>query len=148
MAVNSTQTKKRTSGAVKKSSSAKGSSKNKKRKKKRNNVGLICGTVAAAMIVIIGGGFFAGKAYYSNKFLKGTNINGIDVSGKTFEQACDLLGVNDMPYELTVKTIDGTPVVFKTADFDYRLSGKDELKKIYDSVNRKTWFSGFVQNST
>ena len=52
------------------------------------------------------------------------------MGGRTFEQACDLLE-NDMPYELTVKTIDGTPVVvFKTADFDYRLSGKDDLQKI------------------
>lgn len=148
MTENSTKITKKPATSVKKNSSVKGSSKNKKRKKKRNNIGIICGTAAAAIVVVVGGGYFIGRAYYSNRFLSGTTVNGIDVGGKTFEQACDLLGVNDMPYELTVKTIDGTPVVFKTADFDYRLSGKDELQKIYDSVNRKTWFSGFIQNST
>ena len=148
MTENSTTIKKKPATSVKKNSSVKGSSKNKKRKKKRNNIGIICGTAAAAIVIVVGGGYFIGRAYYSNRFLSGTTVNGVDVGGRTFEQACDLLGVNDMPYELTVKTIDGTPVVFKTADFDYRLSGKDELQKIYDSVNRKTWFSGFIQNST
>ena len=141
MTENSTKITKKPATSVKENSSVKGSSKNKKRKKKRNNIGIICGTAAAAIIIVVGGGYFIGRAYYSNRFLSGTTVNGIDVGGKTFEQACDLLGVNDMPYELTVKTIDGTSVVFKTADFDYRLSGKDELQKIYDSVNRKTWFS-------
>ena len=148
MTENSTTIKKKTAASVKKNSSAKGSSKSKKRKKKRNNIGIICGTAAAAIVIVVGGGYFIGRAYYSNRFLSGTTVNGVDVGGRTFEQACDLLGVNDMPYDLTVKTIDGTPVVFKTADFDYRLSGKDELQKIYDNVNRKTWFSGFIQNST
>lgn len=137
MTENSTKITKKPATSVKENSSVKGSSKNKKRKKKRNNIGIICGTAAAAIIIVVGGGYFIGRAYYSNRFLSGTTVNGIDVGGKTFEQACDLLGVNDMPYELTVKTIDGTSVVFKTADFDYRLSGKDELQKIYDSVNRK-----------
>lgn len=147
MTENSTKITKKPATSVKKNSSVKGSSKNKKRKKKRNNIGIICGTAAAAIVIVVGGGYFIGRAYYSNRFLSGTTVNGVDVGGRTFEQACDLLGVNDMPYELTVKTIDGTPVVFKTADFDYRLSGKDELQKIYDSVNIKTWFSGFIQNS-
>ena len=114
MTENSTKITKKPATSVKKNSSVKGSSKNKKRKKKRNNIGIIFGTAAAAIVIVVGGGYFIGRAYYSNRFLSGTTVNGIDVGGKTFEQACDLLGVNDMPYELTVKTIDGTPVVFKT----------------------------------
>ena len=48
-------------------------------------------------MIVVGGGYFVGRAYYSNRFPSGTTVNGIDVGGKTFEQACDLLGVNDMP---------------------------------------------------
>lgn len=144
-----TSTHTKTKGnTVKKSTSSKGSASSKKRKKKkRNNVGIICGSVAAAMVLVIGGGYFAGRAYYNGKFLNNTFINGVDVSGKTFEQACDLLGAGDNPYQLTVKTIDGTDVVFQTSDFDYKLSGKDEVQKLFESVDRGSWFMSLAHQT-
>lgn len=129
-------------------SKSKAGSGGKRKRKKRNNAGIVCGAAAAAIICTAGGGYLAGRAYYSDKFLSNTTINGVDVSGKTFEQACDILGVNDNPYQLTVKTIDNTPVNFETSDFDYKLSGKDEIRKIYESVDRGLWFMSLSHKAT
>ena len=116
----------------------------KKKKKKGFPVGLICGIAAATIVVVTLLIYFIGKAYYSDKFLSNTFINDKDVSGKTLEQAYDLLGADDLPAKLTVTTISGKNVDIKMTDIDYKLSAKDSIDEFYKDRKKTSWFGALV----
>ncbi|MBQ8965549.1 L,D-transpeptidase family protein [Ruminococcus sp.] len=129
-------------GYSKKLSSA--GSKKKGRKKVRNQTALICGTVLAALVAVLGVSYGAGRVYYGNKFLADTFINGVDVSGKTYEEAVKALKADKIPEKFTITAIDGQEFVINPADFGYKRNAAGEIKKLYDSVNHGLWFSGYA----
>ena len=129
-------------GYGKKLSSA--GSRKRGRKKVKNQTTLICGTAMIALLAAVGISYGAGRVYYRNRFLADTFINGVDVSGKTYEQAVKELKADNIPKEFKVTTIDGKEVDISPADFDYTRSAKDEIKKLYDKVNHGAWFSGYA----
>ncbi|ADU24148.1 L,D-transpeptidase family protein [Ruminococcus albus] len=129
-------------GYRKKVSSA--GSKKRGRKKVKNQSVLICGTALAALIAAVGLSYVAGRVYYGNRFLADTYINGIDVSGKTYDDAVKALKADKIPEELKITTIDKKNIVLSPADFGYKRNAKDEIKKLYDKVNHGTWFSGYA----
>ena len=112
--------------------------KKKKKKKKQASVGMICGIIAGTVLLFVIIGFLIGKSYYSDKFLANTRINGKIVSGKTLEQAYDLLGADDLPSKLTVTTVSGKTVEIKTSDIDYEISAKDSIKKFYNDRKKSS----------
>lgn len=124
--------------------------KTKKRSKARktNHVGIICGTVLGVIVLSVGGIYLGGRSYYSGKFLANTTINDIDVSGMTYEKACDVLGAEENLPALSVKTVRGKTLTFDLKDIDYKINARNEIKKALDSVNYNTWFSGLSQKSS
>lgn len=74
--------------------------------KSKNQSVLICGTALAALIAAVGLSYVAGRVYYGNRFLADTYINGIDVSGKTYDDAVKALKADKIPEELKITTID------------------------------------------
>jgi hypothetical protein len=129
-------------GYGKKLSSA--GSKKRGRKKVKNQTVLICGTAIAALIGAVAIAYGTGRVYYRNRFLADTYINGVDVSGKTYEQAVKELKADSIPKEFKVTTIDGKDVTISPADFGYTRNAKDEVKKLYDKVNHGVWFAGYA----
>ena len=128
-------------GYSKKLSSA--GSRKKSRKKVKNQTALICGTIAVAMVAAIGISYGAGRLYYNNKFLADTFINGVDVSGKTYEQAVKALKADKIPETFTVTAIDGNKFELSPKDFGYKRNAASEIKKLFDKVDHGTWFSGY-----
>ncbi len=114
----------------------------KKRKKKKKGLaaGVICGAALGAIVLVTLVAYLIGRSYYSDKFLSGTFINGKDVSGKTLEQAYDILGANDIPYKMTVTTVSGKQFDIEMSDIDYTLSSKKTIKGYYDQRKVGTWF--------
>lgn len=118
-------------------------SRKKGRKKVKNQTALICGTIAVAMVAVLGVSYGAGRAYYNNKFLADTFINGVDVSGKTYDQAVKALKADKIPDKFTVTAIDGKKFELSPKDFGYKRNGALEIKNLYEEVNHGTWFSGY-----
>ena len=129
-------------GYGKKLSSA--GSRKRGRKKVKNQTALICGTAIVALLGAVGISYGVGRAYYRNKFLADTFINGVDVSGKTYEEAVKVLKADSIPKEFKVTTSDGKEIAISPADFGYTRNAKDEVKKLYDKVNHGAWFSGYA----
>lgn len=119
----------------------------RKKKKKVNTTALICAIAVCVIILFIFLAYFIGRIRYKDRFLADTYINGVNVSGMTFEQACDELHAGEIPKKLTVTTIDHRTLNFATAEFGYATNARDEVKKIFDSVDRGKWFTGFAHKS-
>ena len=62
----------------------------------------------------------------------------------TYEEAVKALKADKIPEELTVTAIDGKKFVISPKDFGYKRSASGEVKKLYDGVNRSTWFTGYA----
>lgn len=116
----------------------------KKKRKKKPNVGLICAAALGIMVGSLAIIYVSGRAYYNNKFLNDTHINGVDVSGLTYEEACKVLGANKATPTLTITAIDGKKHKINSSEFDFKRNTKEEVKKLLDGVNRSVWFSGFA----
>lgn len=118
--------------------------KKRKRRKVKNQTALVCATIMVAIVVVLGGTYFFGRIYYGNKFLADTFINGVDVSGKTYDEAVKALKADEIPDTLSITAIDGRQFKLSPADFGYKRNAKDEIKKLYDSVDRSFWFTGYA----
>ena len=121
-----------------------GESGRKNRKKVKNQTALICGTILAALVAALGISYGAGRAYYSKRFLADTFINGVDVSGKTYEEAVKALKADKIPEKLTITAIDGKQFDIPPKSFGYSRSAAAEVKKLYESIDRKAWFTGYA----
>ena len=119
-------------------------SKKKGRKKVKNQTALICGTIVVAMVAVLGVTYGVGRAYYSNKFLSDTFINGVDVSGMTYDEAVKALKADKLPETFTVTAIDGNKFELTPKNFGYKRNASEEIKKLYDSVDHSVWFSGYA----
>ena len=119
-------------------------SKKRGRKKVKNQTALICGTIVVAMVAVLGVTYGVGRAYYSNKFLSDTFINGVDVSGMTYEEAVKALKADKLPETFTVTAIDGNKFELTPKNFGYKRNASEEIKKLYDSVDHSVWFSGYA----
>lgn len=119
----------------------------KRRKKVRNQTVIICATILGVFVVAVGGVYAVGRIYYNDKFLADTFINGTNVSGMTYEEACAATKANVIPQKLSFTTIDSKQVDISTADFDYKRNSSDEIRKLLDGVNHNAWFTGFAATS-
>ncbi len=116
----------------------------KQHKKVKNQTGIICAAVLGVFVVVLGGTYAIGRIHYNNRFLADTYINGVNVSGMTFEEACAATKANVIPEKLSFTTIDGRQIDLLTSDFGYKRNNADEIQKILDGVNQNAWFTGFA----
>ncbi|MGN1134227.1 MAG: hypothetical protein ACI4RN_07220, partial [Oscillospiraceae bacterium] len=87
-------------------SQKKSTDKKSDKKNKKKNLVLIFGIIVLILIVILGvliGLFSYGNKKYSNTFLPNTTVNGIDVSGKTLEEAKLLFDDNSKATHLNIE---------------------------------------------
>lgn len=146
MSTNTMQSVRKTKPSAKTASGKTGKNGKKKKKVMHSNA-IICSAILGVFVIAIGGAYTAGRIYYRDKFLADTYINGVNVSGLTLDEATKALGADKIPAKLSFTTIDAKQIDIPTAEFDYTRNGENEVKKIYDSVNRNAWFAGFAKKS-
>lgn len=78
--------------------------------------------------------------YFLNHFYPGTEINSINVSGKSLDGAKYKLNTYLNNYTLTFKERGGKSQHIKGSDISLTLASEDDLKKIRDSQLSNNWF--------
>lgn len=135
------------SGAANYSKKVPNKGKRKSKKRTKNAVLIICVTSIVVLVTVLGVSYGVGRAYYKDKFLADTYINGVEVSGMTYEEAVDALKAEELPETLTITAIDGKQFVLSPRDFGYRRSAKTEIKRLFDNVDHAIWFKGYAGRS-
>lgn len=86
-------------------------------------------------------GYFIGENYYKNHFLKGTTVNGIDVSGMTVEELEERI----QEYTLTIETRDSQGENHQEkitgSQIGLKVVSDGELKNILDGQKGGKWIS-------
>ncbi|MDF2615189.1 MAG: hypothetical protein K0S71_2975 [Clostridia bacterium] len=84
--------------------------------------------------------FYLGiTAYFINHFYSGTEINGIDVSGKSVKDVEILLASKLQSYTLNLEERGGKSEQIKAADVGLRYPSDEEFKKLKKSQNPFDW---------
>ncbi len=128
----------------------KSSKTNKKPSDKKSKNGKI-GTmvlIAAVIFVILCFALYMAIAfgYYKNRFLKGTIIDGKDVSDIKAEEYISSLENRAAEYTLTVMNKDEVTDTIIGSDIELKISdeGKEKIKDICSSQNKIMWPEGFL----
>jgi lipoprotein-anchoring transpeptidase ErfK/SrfK len=112
-------------------------------KKKKILVGTLTGLLLVAAIV-----YFSGAYYYSNHFLKGTTINGINCSNKTAEQIETAIKENISSYELTIVERKDLKDTVKGTDIDLTYLNDGAITKYQQSQNPFVWPASYIAGKT
>ncbi|MDO4170559.1 MAG: L,D-transpeptidase family protein [Lachnospiraceae bacterium] len=103
---------------------------------KRNKI--IIGIVIILLVI-----YFAGAYYYSNHFLKGTTVNGINCSNKTAAQLEKQMKKNIDSYLLTIKERKDLQDTVKGSDIDLAYLDNGAIAKYQKSQNAFVWPAGY-----
>jgi len=107
------------------------------KKQKKIVIGM---TIFLCILFII---YFAISKYYMNYFYFGTEINGINVSGKTVEDAKEVMTSNLQAYTLNIKSIDGKIEKITADEVGLKYSSDDEFNKFKDTQNPYKWILAY-----
>lgn len=119
----------------------------KRRRRRKNKTPLIALTVVLTLLIAVLFIYFAGYFFYKNKFTANTYVNGIDVSGKTLEEAEALFAHQEVPDTLQIIRPSEDVINISMEAINYKYSYEEELRKIYDDLDRKSWFA-FIFHQT
>lgn len=86
--------------------------------------------------------YFGMAKYFMNHFYFGSEINRINVSGKTIEDAKKLVTSELLNYTLNLKERKGTSEQIKAGDIGLKYNLDKELKKFKDNQSSFKWISG------
>lgn len=113
----------------------------KKPNKKKILIICIISTTTVLLIAAVAG-FFIGENYYSSHFMKGTKLNGIDVSHMTVNQ----INQRIQDYELVIEERDGDGKNVKEtitgAQIGLTLEEEGQLEEIFESQQGGKWIVG------
>lgn len=146
------QSRKKPSAGAKPSAAKKGGGKKKKKKKKKQQRALAAVVTLTVMLAVVaaGGGvwYFHGKAKYDGVFLENTYINGTEVSGKTPEEAAELVVQDsDMPDVITLTKPDGKDVRISLEDIGLEDNISSSVKNFYNEQSHNGWFTARTNKS-
>ena len=120
---------------------AKKKSKNGKYKKaKKIILGVLSGYVAL-LVIAYGIGVF----YYSNRFLSGTEINGMDCSGKTVEEVESNMKSQIASYELVLKERGDKSESISASQISMEYISDGKIQELKEEQNPFTWFLAFAR---
>ncbi len=108
--------------------------------KKKSNAPVIALVVLLLLIAVIAAAYGVGFLYYRNRFTANTFVNGVAVGGKTLEEAEALFEHKEVPSSMQVTTPSENVIDIPLNDVDYRFNYPDELSKIMNDIDKKSWF--------
>ncbi len=100
-----------------------------------------------ALSIGAGATYVVNASQYSNKFIEGTYINGMDASDKSAEEVESMIAPEIDTYSLTVSFRDGSKKELKAADVDLSYTPDSQVKDLLSSQNNFAWLSGALGSS-
>lgn len=100
---------------------------------------LISGCIFLTVIFV----YFAGVIYYHDKFLSGTQINGLDVSNMTIHEVNDVLSKNVSKQSLILEFNDGNKETLQADQLGISFNKNNSTNKVIESQNKWGWFLNF-----
>ena len=107
-------------------------------------VGIATGVVVALLVAI----YFAVAMLYSDKFLMGTTVNGIDCAGDTVEEVRSMLQKEVEEYTLTIETRDGATEVVKGTDIGIKYNDVDVIEEAMKKQNPYLWVKALFNKTS
>ncbi|MBQ6468497.1 MAG: L,D-transpeptidase family protein [Lachnospiraceae bacterium] len=107
--------------------------------------------VDIALLLIAAAGYFVITSQYTNRFIPGTRINGVDVSNLYEDEAQKAVASTLNGYALNLKFADGTKEAVKGSEVSVAMLPSAEIPELLHSQNRFAWFTnvfGTVHEST
>ncbi|ERI93759.1 ErfK/YbiS/YcfS/YnhG [Clostridiales bacterium oral taxon 876 str. F0540] len=102
---------------------------------------VLIGVLISLLVLLIA---YGGPAiYFNNHFYSGSVINGIDVSGKTLEQAKGEMDARLKEYSLELKERGNKQEQIKAEDIGLKYSSEEKIKELKDSQKPIKWISAF-----
>ena len=126
-----------------------GSSRKPARRKKKSKTPLIvCLSLLGAIVVGLGIAYIVGMVKYKGVFLDNTFINNIEVSGKTKEQAYDMVKEkSDLKDSIKIVRLDGSEIELPLKEIGYEDKTQYEIEKFYNSQNHYNWIGAKFSNT-
>ena len=97
---------------------------------------------AALLVIAYGIGVF----YYSGHFLSGTEINGVDCSGKTVAQAEKSIESQIASYQLVLKEREDKSETISASQINMQYISDGGVQELKDQQNPFLWFLSFVRH--
>ena len=119
------------------------------KKKKKSKVPLIvCLSLLGALVVGMGIAYVVGMVKYKGVFLANTFINNLDVSGKTKEEAYDMVKEkSDLKENIIIVRLDGSQLELPLTEIGYTDKTQYEIEKFYNSQNHYNWIGAKFSNT-
>ncbi|WP_206155010.1 L,D-transpeptidase family protein [Clostridium muellerianum] len=111
----------------------------KKRKSKCNKITICIITAICTLFAI----YFALSAYFINHFYFGSQINHVNVSGKTVDEAKEKVAFELPKYVLNLKESDGKSEQIKGIDIGLKHNSGEQYKDFKDRQKPLKWVSAF-----
>lgn len=96
-----------------------------------------------AILFLIAAVYVGMAYYYSDKFFRGTMINGIDCSGKTSEEAEQAVAKKAEDYQLEVRARNLKPQIINGKVIGYRYISDGSISQYLDKQKSYRWIQGF-----
>ena len=126
-----------------------GAKKRPVKKKKKSKVPMIvCLSILGALVLGMGIAYIVGMVKYKGVFLANTFINNIDVSGKTKEEAYDMVKEkSDLKDNIIIVRLDGSQLELPLTEIGYTDKTQYEIEKFYNSQNHYNWIGAKFSNT-
>lgn len=115
----------------------------KKRRKVRKEFIIILSLIIAIVFI-----YFIGSFYFNDKFLRGTYINGLDVSGLTVDMADKKLAKTIDDYTLELRFRDGNVEQLSGADLQVKYNENNNVKSVLEGQNSFKWIQAFFSKQS
>ncbi len=108
-------------------------------KKKSKKGRIITLSIIGFLLVGITVAYLGISSYYKDKFVMGTNVNGVDCSEKTLAEVEAMLQKQVEEYALTIQLVNGANEVINGTDMGIKYGGYKQLKESFKEQNAYLW---------
>lgn len=107
---------------------------------KKSKKGLIITlSIVGALFIGIAATYLVISSYYKDRFVMGTNVNGVDCSEKTLAEVEAMLQKQVEEYTLTIQLANGESEVLAGTDMGIKYGGYKQLKEAFNEQNAYLW---------
>ncbi len=117
------------------------------KKAKRKKASVIALVAAASVIILLLIIYLGVGMHYSDRFLMGTTVNGVDAAGKTVDEVKDMLQSRVEDYVLTIEKADGGTEEIKGVDIGIKYNGVDIIEDAFAKQNPYVWIVSLFQKN-